>query len=106
VSEVPAVPLADLIFQLRSDLSYAAWQGESNDLKFVVGPVELELAVVVDASRGASGKAALWVLDVGAEAKHATQVTHRIRLTLQPVDPSGRRSRIAGTPLAGEEDAS
>lgn len=103
VGAVEAVSLPDLIFQLRGDLYRATWQGEGKDPKFVVGPVELELTVVVDSSRGAGASAALCVLDVSAEGKKSTQTTHRIKLTLQPVGPDGKSSKISGLELAGEE---
>ena len=105
VSGADEVTVADLIFQLRGDLARAAWQGETRDPKFVVGPVELELAVVVDSSRSAEAKAALWVVDASAQGKRASQVTHRIKLTLQPVGADGKPSRISGPADAGEEGA-
>lgn len=101
---VEAVSLADLIFQLRGDLYRAAWQGEGKDPKFVVGPVELELSVVVDTSRRGGASAALWVVDVSAEGKRSTQTMHRIKLTLQPVGPDSKPSKISGLAIAGEED--
>lgn len=106
MSDVPAVSLAEVIRQLRGDLYLAAWQGEGRDPKFVVGPVELELSVVVDASRGGGASASLWVLDVSAEGKRSAQVTHRIKVTLQPVGPDGHPSRISGQAEQGEEDLS
>ena len=104
MADAGEVTVADLIYQLRGDLYRAAWHGEGKDPRFVVGPIELELAVVVDASRGGSGKARLWVVDVSAEGKRATQTTHRIRLTLQPVGPDGKPSQISGQTMAGEEN--
>ena len=106
MAEEPAVSLADLIFQLRSDLNLAAWQGECKDPKFVVGPVELELSVVVDSARGGGASAALWVVDVSADSKRSSQLTHRIKLTLHPVGPDGRPSTISGAALDGEEYSS
>jgi Trypsin-co-occurring domain 2 len=106
MSEVGAVSLAEVIRQLRGDLYMAAWQGEGKDPKFVVGPVELELSVVVDSTRGGGGTASLWVLDVSAEAKRSTQVTHRIKVTLQPVGPDGHPSQISGHAEDDEEDLS
>ena len=43
-----AVELAELIGQLRADLTEAMRAGEDADLRFEVGPVELELIVAVD----------------------------------------------------------
>ncbi len=104
--EVEAVSLADLISRLRGDLYRAAWQGEDKDPKFVVGPIELELSVVVDSSRGGSAGATLWVLDVSAERKRVAQVAHRIKLTLQPIGPDGHPSQISGASDPEEEDPS
>jgi hypothetical protein len=97
------VSLADLIHQLRGDLYRAAWQGESKDPKFLVGPVELELSVVVDSSRSASAQAALWVVDTSVKIEKSTHTTHRIKLTLQPVGPDGQPSKISGAVEEGEE---
>jgi hypothetical protein len=103
VADVEAVSLADLIYQLRSDLSRAAWQGESKEPKFLVGPIELELSVVVDSSRKGGGSAKLWVLDVSAEGTRSQQMSHRIKLSLQPVGPDGLPSKISGESVPGEE---
>jgi hypothetical protein len=80
------IGVADVIYQLRGDLYLAAWQGEESGLKFELGPIELEFAVVVDSSRGANAAAKLWVADVGVDGKHSSQVTHRIKLVLNAVD--------------------
>jgi hypothetical protein len=105
VSGADEVTVSDLIYQLRGDLSRAAWQGADKDLKFMVGPIELELAVVVDSSRGVGGKAKLWVVDVSADGKRSSQTTHRIKLTLQPVGPDDQPSKISDWAMDGEEEA-
>ena len=104
--DAAAVSVADLIHQLRGDLYRAAWQGDGKDPKFVVGPVELELSVVVDSSRGGGASASLWVLDVSAKGKRSTQAAHRIKLTLQPIGPDGHPSKVAALAEDGEEDVS
>ena len=95
--------MADLIYQLRGDLYRAAESGSGRDPRFVVGPVELELAVVVDSSRSREARASLWVVDVSAQGERSMQTTHRIKLTLQPVGPDGKPSQISGSPMGGEE---
>jgi hypothetical protein len=37
------VELAKVIGQLRQELTAAMWEGEGEDLRFELGPVELEL---------------------------------------------------------------
>ena len=104
MSDSDAVSLADLIYQLRGDLYRAAWQGEDKSPKFAVGPIELELSVVVDASCSEGAKAKLWVVDASAEDKRSSQLTHRVKLTLQPVDADGHPSKISGAAHPDEED--
>lgn len=80
------ISVAEVISQLRGDLALAAWQGEHKDPKFKIGPIELELSVVIDHSRQRGGRAKLWVVDVGADATRSSSVVHQIRLTLQPIN--------------------
>jgi hypothetical protein len=47
-----AVELAELIEQLRAELTEAMHAGDDADLRFEVGPVELELTVAVDREAG------------------------------------------------------
>ena len=98
-----ALTLADLIFQLRGDLNLAAWQGEGKGPRFVVGPIELELSVVVDTSRQGSVAAKLVLVDVSAGGAQSSQVSHRVKLTLRPVDEHGHPSRVSSRELPGEE---
>lgn len=99
-----AVELADLIGQLRRELSVAMWAGEGKDLRFEPGPVELELTVGVEKVAGPEVKVRFWVFDVGASAKRSSMVTQRIKLTLDPRlgEAPDRRPLIAGESLPGE----
>jgi hypothetical protein len=99
------IALAEVIRQLRGDLALAEWQGEGKDLKFELGPIELEFAVVVDSSRQAGARARLWVVDVNADGRKGSSVTHRIKLMLQPRDPAApdRQPWVADRPVDGEE---
>jgi hypothetical protein len=96
-----AVELAELIKQLRAELTDAMHAGEGADLRFEAGPVELELAVAVDKEARPGAKVRFWVVELGADVKAASSATQRIRLTLKPRQP-GHPNR---SPLiAGEED--
>jgi Trypsin-co-occurring domain 2 len=91
------VELADLIWQLRYELSRAMWAGEHTDLRFEAGPVELELTVVVEKSTAPGVKARLLVVDAEVGGRRASTVTQRIRLSLHP-----RRADAADvSPLIG-----
>ena len=86
--------LAQVIGQLRQELSAAMREGEGEDLRFELGPVELALTVAVSKEVGPNAKVRFWVVELGADAKVASQATQRITLTLNP-----RRRGVAGKPL-------
>lgn len=95
------VELAQVIGQLRRELSAAMREGEGEDLRFELGSVELELTVAVSKEAGPNAKVRFWVIELGAEGKIASQASQRITLTLDP-----RRRGIAGKPLiSGSEQA-
>ncbi|HZN18258.1 MAG TPA: trypco2 family protein [Micromonosporaceae bacterium] len=98
------IELADLIWQLRHELSRAAWAGEHTDLRFEAGPVELELTVAVERSTAPGVKARLLVVDAEMGARRASTVTQRIHLTLYPrrADAPDRSPLIAGDSEKGE----
>ena len=100
-----AVELADLITQLRRELSVAMRSGEGEDLRFEPGPVELELTVGVEKVAGPQAKVRFWVFEVGASAERSSSVTQRIRLTLDPRlgNAPDRRPLIAGATLPAEQ---
>lgn len=85
------VQLAQLISQLLQDLSVGMREGEREELRFELGPVELELTVAVSKEAGPNAKVRFWMVELGANAKVASQ---RIMRTLAP-----RRRGIAGKPL-------
>ncbi|MEO3779412.1 trypco2 family protein [Micromonospora sp. B11E3] len=83
------VSLSTAIELLRSELQEALADGVDSQIRFTVDSIELELELVVDASRDASGKLSLWrVLSVGGERKNNNSATHRMTLTLKPRDMS------------------
>lgn len=95
------VELAQVISQLRQELSAAIRDGEGEDLRFELGPVELELTVAVSKEAGPSAKVRFWVIELGADATVSSQASQRITLTLDP-----RRRGVAGKPLiSGSEQA-
>ncbi len=84
------VELAQVISQLRQELSVAMREGE--DLRCELGPVELELAVAVSREAGPNAKVRFWVIELGADATASSQATQRVTLTLDP-----RRRGVAGS---------
>jgi hypothetical protein len=100
-----AIELADVIWQLRADLTRAMWGGENKDLRFKAEKVELELAVGVEKSREPGARVKFWVFDVGANARRTTSVRQTMRLTLQPVlgDAPDQPAVIGGNAVENED---
>lgn len=99
-----AVELAEVIGQLRAELTEAMRAGEGADLRFELGAVELELTVVVDKEVKPGAKVRFWVVELGADATASSGATQRIKLVLDPrrVGEPDRRPVIAGDEVAGE----
>lgn len=86
------IELADMIRELRTQLSTALADGEGEALRFELGPVEIEASVAVTREAGADAKVHLWVIDAGASGRYGHAETQRITLTLTPrtaTAPSG-----------------
>jgi len=96
-----AVELAELIGQLRAELTRAMDAGDGADLRFELGPVELELTVAVNKEAKPGAKVRFWVVELGAEGTVASQAAQRIRLTLDP-----RRGGAPGRPLISGSEQS
>jgi hypothetical protein len=101
-----AVELAELIGQLRSELTVAMGDGASEELRFELGPVELELALEVSKEATAGAKVRFWVVDASTDGKLASKSTQKIKLTLDPrlASQPGRKPLISGDEDAGERD--
>jgi hypothetical protein len=100
-----AIELAELIGQLRSELTEAMTAGDGEDLRFSLGPVELELTVAVDREAKPGAKVRFWVVELGAETKLGSSSTQKIKLTLDPhrAGQPGVRPDISGTQEPGEQ---
>ncbi|SHG26434.1 trypco2 family protein [Streptoalloteichus hindustanus] len=98
------IELAELIGQLRAELSAAMAAGEGEKLRFELGPVELELTVKVEKEAGAGAKVRFWVVDAATGGKAASSTAQTIKLTLDPhpAGTPGVRPVIAGGEREGE----
>ncbi len=99
-----AVELAEVIGQLRAELTAAMTVGAGEDLRFGLGPVELELTVAVNKEATAGAKVRFWVVEGGADGKLASTTTQKIKLTLDPyrAGQRGVRPDILGDEMPGE----
>ncbi|GAA1994188.1 trypco2 family protein [Catenulispora subtropica] len=96
------IELASVIRDLRAELEAAVVAADGSALLFEVGPVELEVSVVVERSASAGAKARFWVVDAGTEGKTSSTGTQRVKLTLTPKLRDGGSPRVSGRSLPGE----
>lgn len=79
-----ALALAEVIAQLRAELAEAMEAGEGEDLRFQVGPVELELTVALEKAATTGAKVKFWVVESGVDGKFASTSTQKIKVVLDP----------------------
>jgi NTP-dependent ternary system trypsin peptidase co-occuring protein len=96
VAQEPWAELGETISAIRSELQAALDEGRDEAVQFTTGPVELEFSVEVRKDGGANAKVFVLPWTVEAHASAGVAQTHRIKLTLQPVNGHGDDLRIAG----------
>ena len=90
-----AAGLSDAITSIRSELSLAMKSGEGEEIRFRLGPVELELEMEARKDAGATAGVKFWVVSAGARGDISSGSAHRIKLTLQPVTTEGTDVEVA-----------
>lgn len=79
------VPLSQAIRALRREIVEANRASKNEEIRFKLGPIELEFGLEV--AREAGGEAGLrfWVVSIGALGKRASAATHTVKMVLTPV---------------------
>lgn len=100
-----AIELAEFIAQLRSELSVAMEASKESNLRFELGPIEIELALASAKEAQAGAKVRFWVVDASADGKVNASSTQKLKLTLDPTDINSptTRAMVAGTQEDGEK---
>jgi hypothetical protein len=89
------VRLSDAIGQVRSELERATEGGKDSAIAFRAGPVELEFQVAFEATAAADAGVRVWVISAGAKGEVSRSASHRLKVTLTPVDRQGEDAVIA-----------
>ena len=97
MTDEPWVGLADTVRGVRAELQAAMTEGQGSDLRFEVGPVELEFAVDVRKEAGTDAGVKVYVVSFGAKGSVAATATHRLKLTLHPKDAQGNTPKVNTT---------
>jgi hypothetical protein len=79
------IPLASAIRSLRHELVAAVQEGQDEDVRFALGPIELELQLEITREAGGDAKIGFWVVTLGGRAGRSTGTLHTVRLSLSPV---------------------
>lgn len=88
--------LADAIEAVRAELRRAQDSGRGSDVRFVVGPAEVEFTVeVVKAAGGEASVKVLNLLSLGATGEMSSGKTNRITIVLTPVEVGGAPFEVA-----------
>jgi hypothetical protein len=99
VSEID-VPLASAIEALRGELVAAVQEGKDQDVRFALGPIELEFQVEVSREAGVEAGVKFYVLALGGKGTRSSATTHTVRLSLSPVlgaDVDADRPLVVGS---------
>jgi hypothetical protein len=83
--DLPGADLADAIRLLRAQLSQAMREGSAEDLRFGLGPIEVEFEVVLTKEAGVGGGVRFWVVSAEAKGMLTRASTHRVKVELQPL---------------------
>lgn len=90
------IPLAEMIQTLRRELSASMATARSEELRFRVEDVQLELQVTVSREGEGGGKVRFLVIEFDAGGKVSRTDVHTFRLTLKPVTASGAAEALVG----------
>ncbi|ANP49781.1 hypothetical protein J2Z21_004711 [Streptomyces griseochromogenes] len=88
--------LSEVVRQLRGQLNQAMAEGKDDEIRFELGPVEMEFEVAVTKERGGDGGLKVGVLSLGAKGSRSTGTKNRMKLTLTPQNRQGGPTRISG----------
>jgi hypothetical protein len=78
------IPLAATIRALRRELMDAVRESESEEMRFALGPIELELQMEVSSSGGGEAGIKFWVVSLGGKGERSSDATQTLRLKLTP----------------------
>ncbi len=89
------IRLSDAIENLRAELARSREEGASKNLQFNVGSIELDLEVVAENETSDDAKINWWIFGGGINAKVKHASTHKLKLTLEPVDANRKPLRVS-----------
>ena len=89
IDEASPIPLSDAIRALRSEITTAMREGQDSDVRFRLGPIELQFGLEIGRKKVGEGGIAFWVIRLGASGERTSAATHTVKLVLTPVGADG-----------------
>ncbi|WP_329222827.1 hypothetical protein OG352_36635 [Streptomyces sp. NBC_01485] len=80
-----SIDLVSAVQALRTQITEAAATDPGSDIRFQVGPIQLEFTVALTKDRTVQGGVKAWVVTAGAEGRWSNAQTHRVTLNLTPI---------------------
>ena len=87
--------LAEMIKQLRAELTTAAEEGQDKDVRFTVEDIELELDITVEQQAKANVAAKFYVLTSKVEASKTGKATQKLKIKLKPTTGNGKPLQVS-----------
>ncbi|MEU1201148.1 MULTISPECIES: trypco2 family protein [Streptomyces] len=97
----PPIDLVSAVRALRTQITEAAGADPDSDIRFRIGPIELEFTVALTRDQSVKGGVKAWVVTADTEGRWSTAHTHRVTLNLEPLSASTGTSPEIGTADAG-----
>jgi hypothetical protein len=89
------VRLAEFVSALRAEIQVAQASPADGDVRFHVGPVQVEFSVVTTKEGTGNAGIRFWVVEAGAGGRFAKETVQRITVELTPVDRAGNPIEIS-----------
>lgn len=100
------IELGDAVAAVRDQLLDAAARGAGEDVRFVVGPIELSFEVELRADAKAKGGFKAWVVTGGVEAGGSRARKQKVTVTLTPKNRGGGDVLVGSDERRGPGDVS
>lgn len=96
------IGLKQAIEALRVELSDAIASSANEQLRFQVGPINLEFQVEIEHSAEASGGMKFWVVQLGGKGSRTSTTAHTVSMSLTPVSQDSREPVLTGSAMVPE----
>lgn len=96
------VTVSEAIRMLRAEIDKARKEGDGEQLRFRIPSVEVELTIALKSEVGGKAGVKAWFVELSGNAKRADEMTHKVKLTLQPIGTDG--GLVVASSAEREED--